>query len=118
MIRLVDLNEGRHIERELMLIKVRAAGSEQREEMKRLVDIFAGRIVDVTESTYTIEILGEGEKLDAFIDAAGAKANPRSRAVLAPSGFCAAEKRYGPERGVCPITRRQVENDEFEYLLR
>ena len=73
VIRLVDLSEGRHIERELMLIKVRAAGTEQREEMKRLVDIFNGRIVDVTESTYTVEIIGEAEKHDAFIEAAGTK---------------------------------------------
>ncbi len=73
VIRLVELNEGRSIERELMLIKVRAAGGEQREEMKRLVDIFGGRIMDVTESTYTIEIVGDGDKLNAFIEAVSAK---------------------------------------------
>ncbi len=69
VIRLVDLNEGRAIERELMLIKLRAAGGEQREEMKRLIDIFNGCVVDVTESTYTVEITGDGDKLDAFIEA-------------------------------------------------
>ena len=68
VIRLVDLNEGPHIERELMLIKVRAAGNEQRDEMKRLVDIFNGKIVDVTESVYTVEIIGSGESLDSFIE--------------------------------------------------
>ena len=68
VIRLVDLNEGPHIERELMLIKVRAAGSEQREEMKRLVDIFNGKIVDVTDSVYTVEIIGDGQTLDSFIE--------------------------------------------------
>ena len=68
VIRLVDLNEGPHIERELMLIKVRAAGSEQREEMKRLVDIFNGKIVDVTDSVYTVEIIGDGQALDSFIE--------------------------------------------------
>ncbi|MFT4560625.1 MAG: acetolactate synthase-1/3 small subunit [Gammaproteobacteria bacterium] len=73
VIRLVELNEGRSIERELMLIKVRAAGGEQREEMKRLVDIFGGRIMDVTESTYTIEIVGDGDKLNAFIEVVSAK---------------------------------------------
>jgi acetolactate synthase I/III small subunit len=73
VIRLVELNEGRSIERELMLIKVRAAGGEQREEMKRLVDIFGGRIIDVTESTYTIEIVGDSDKLNAFIEAVSAK---------------------------------------------
>ncbi len=73
VIRLVDLNEGRAIERELMLIKLRAAGGEQREEMKRLIDIFNGCVVDVTESTYTVEITGDGEKLDAFIEAVSPK---------------------------------------------
>ena len=68
VVRLVDLTEGRHIERELMLIKV-IAEREQREEVKRLADIFRGRIIDVTNSTYTIELTGPGGKLDAFIEA-------------------------------------------------
>ena len=68
VIRLVDLNESPHIERELMLIKVRAAGNEQRDEMKRLVDIFNGKIVDVTDSVYTVEIIGSAESLDSFIE--------------------------------------------------
>lgn len=68
VIRLVDLNEGQHIERELMLIKVRAAGAEQRDEMKRLVDIFNGTVVDVTESAYTVEIIGDAQALDSFIN--------------------------------------------------
>ncbi len=66
VVKVVDLNEYRHIERELMLIKVTAQKSE-RDEIKRLVDIFRGRIIDVTENTYTIEMTGPGEKLDAFI---------------------------------------------------
>ena len=73
VIRLVDLNEGRAIERELMLIKLRATGSEQRQEIKRLVDIFGGRVVDVTDSTYIVSIIGDSEKLNSFIDAAGTK---------------------------------------------
>ena len=68
VVRLVDLTEGRHIERELMLIKV-IAEREEREEVKRLADIFRGRIIDVTNSTYTIELTGPGGKLDAFIEA-------------------------------------------------
>ena len=68
VIKVIDLNESRHIERELMLIKLLARG-EHREEIKRLVDIFRGRIIDVTENTYTIEMTGAGDKLDAFIDA-------------------------------------------------
>ncbi len=68
VIKVIDLNESRHIERELMLIKIQARG-ENREEIKRLVDIFRGRIIDVTENTYTIEMTGAGDKLDAFISA-------------------------------------------------
>ncbi len=68
VIKVIDLNDSRHIERELMLIKLRAKG-ENREEIKRLVDIFRGRIIDVTENTYTIEMTGAGDKLDAFINA-------------------------------------------------
>jgi acetolactate synthase-1/3 small subunit len=68
VIKVIDLNDSRHIERELMLIKLQAKG-ENREEIKRLVDIFRGRIIDVTERTYTIEMTGAGDKLDAFINA-------------------------------------------------
>jgi acetolactate synthase-1/3 small subunit len=68
VIKVIDLNESRHIERELMLIKLQAKGK-NRDEIKRQVDIFRGRIIDVTENTYTIEITGAGDKLDAFINA-------------------------------------------------
>ena len=66
VVKVVDLTEGAYTERELMLIKVRAVGKE-REEMKRMADIFRGRIIDVTESTYVIELTGAGSKLDSFI---------------------------------------------------
>jgi len=68
VVKLVDLSDGNHIERELMLVKVRAIGS-AREEFKRLVDIFRGNIVDVTEKTYTIELTGPSTKLDALLEA-------------------------------------------------
>ena len=68
VVKVVDLSEAAHIERELMLIKVRASGKD-REEMKRMADIFRGRIIDVTETTYVIELTGNGTKLDAFIQA-------------------------------------------------
>ena len=68
VVKVVDLTEGEHIERELMLIKVRAVAKE-RDEMKRMADIFRGRIIDVTEKTYTIELTGNKSKLDAFITA-------------------------------------------------
>ena len=66
VVKVVDLTEGNHIERELMLVKVRASGKE-RDEMKRLADIFRGRILDVTDKSYTVELTGTGDKLDAFI---------------------------------------------------
>ena len=68
VVKLIDLTEDTHIERELMLIKVQAA-SEARDEVKRLVDIFRGKIIDLTDTTYTLEITGKGEKLDAFVEA-------------------------------------------------
>ena len=68
VVKVVDLSEAAHIERELMLVKVRAAGKD-REEMKRVADIFRGRIIDVTDSTYVIELTGNGSKLDAFLEA-------------------------------------------------
>lgn len=70
VVKLVDLTEGAHIERELMLIKVKAAGA-QRAEVKRSVDIFRGQIVDVTSNVFTIQLTGTGDKLDAFITALG-----------------------------------------------
>jgi acetolactate synthase-1/3 small subunit len=68
VVKVVDLSEGEHIERELMLVKVRASGKD-REEMKRMADIFRGRIIDVTDKSYTIELTGTCQKLDAFLDA-------------------------------------------------
>tara|TARA_B100000945_G_scaffold301133_1_gene283601 strand:- start:933 stop:1424 length:492 start_codon:yes stop_codon:yes gene_type:complete len=68
VVKLVDLTEGSHVERELMLVKIRTSNS-QRAEVKRTADIFRGQIVDVTGSTYTIQLTGTKDKLDAFIGA-------------------------------------------------
>ena len=68
VVKVVDLSEGEHIERELMLVKVRAAGKD-REEAKRMADVFRGHIIDVTDKSFTIELTGTGRKLDAFLDA-------------------------------------------------
>ncbi|MFL0801546.1 MAG: acetolactate synthase small subunit [Agarilytica sp.] len=73
VVKLVDLTEGAHIERELMLIKVRASGA-QRAEVKRCVDIFRGQIVDVTPTVYTVQITGASDKLDAFFETVGESA--------------------------------------------
>ena len=67
VVKVLDLNDGKHIERELMLIKVKASNT-HREEMKRICDIFRGRIIDVTDGSFTIELTGSGHKLDAFIE--------------------------------------------------
>lgn len=68
VVKLMDMTEGPHIEREMLLMKVQAEGS-ARDEMKRLTDIFRGRIIDVTGTSYVIELTGTGEKVDAFIQA-------------------------------------------------
>ncbi len=70
IVRLVDLTEAAHVEREMMMIKVRATGV-QREEIKRLTDIYRGKVIDVTESTYVIEVTGDSEKLDALMSSVG-----------------------------------------------
>jgi acetolactate synthase-1/3 small subunit len=68
VVKLVDLTEGNHIERELMLVKVKALGA-ARDEVKRTVDIFRAQIVDVSPSLYTVQITGDAGKLDAFLQA-------------------------------------------------
>lgn len=68
VVKIIDLNDGNHIERELMLVKVRAMGPD-REEIKRLAEIFRGSIIDVTDKSYTIELTGTSSKLDAFLQA-------------------------------------------------
>ena len=68
VVAVMDLSEGEHLERELMLVKVRAVGA-VREEMKRMADIFRGCVIDVTDKTYTIELTGTGHKLESFLQA-------------------------------------------------
>ncbi|GAA5177793.1 MULTISPECIES: acetolactate synthase small subunit [Halomonadaceae] len=68
VVKLVDLTEGNHIERELMLVKVKALGA-ARDEVKRTADIFRAQVVDVTPSVYTVQITGDAGKLDAFLQA-------------------------------------------------
>ena len=67
VVKLVDLTEGAHIERELMLAKILANVAEKRSEVMRLAEIFRGRIIDVSDSNYTVELTGTGHKLDAFL---------------------------------------------------
>ncbi|RLJ16645.1 acetolactate synthase small subunit [bacterium endosymbiont of Escarpia laminata] len=71
VVKLADLSEGIHIEREMMMIKLRAERT-QREEIKRLVEIFRGKIIDVTDTSYIVELTGASCKLDAFVEAVSA----------------------------------------------
>jgi acetolactate synthase I/III small subunit len=70
VVKVSDLTEGDHVERELMLVKVRAEGT-GRAEVKRTTDIFRGQIIDVAASSYTVQLTGPSEKCDAFIRAIG-----------------------------------------------
>ncbi len=71
VVKLLDLTEGAHIEREMMLIKVRATDSSERDEIKRLADIYRGNIIDVSKTSYVIELTGHNGKLDSFIQSLG-----------------------------------------------
>lgn len=66
VLRVNDITDGSHVERELMIVKLAAAG-EVREEVKRCVDIFRASIIDVTSSQYVVQMIGTSEKLDAFL---------------------------------------------------
>jgi acetolactate synthase-1/3 small subunit len=70
VVKVVDLTEGEHIEREVMMVKYKATGA-YRAEVKRTADIFRGQIIDITPNTYTVQLVGSSAKLDAFIQALG-----------------------------------------------
>ncbi len=67
VVKVLDLNDGRHIERELMIVKVKAT-NKYRDEIKSISDTFGGRIIEMTETTFTIEITGPSSELDDFLD--------------------------------------------------
>ena len=71
VVKVLDLGDSPHVEREMLLIKVEAKGADSRDELKRLSDIFRAHIIDVTDVTYTFELTGAGHKLDAFIQTLG-----------------------------------------------
>lgn len=70
VIKVIDLNDSRFVERELMLVKVRAVGKD-RDEVLRLAEIYRGHIIDVTDKTYTVEVTGTSDKLDSFLETVG-----------------------------------------------
>ncbi len=69
VVKLMDLNDYPHIEREMMLVKVDVQKHGSYDQVKRLSDIFRARIIDVSDKTYTIEVTGSRSKLDAFLQA-------------------------------------------------
>ena len=68
VVKLIEFAETTHIERELMMVKVKTSSS-TRHEIRSLAEIFRGKILDVTATTYVIEVTGPSEKLDAFVAA-------------------------------------------------
>ena len=70
VIKVIDLNDSRFVERELMLVTVRAVGKD-RDEVLRLAEIYRGRVIDVTDKTYTVEVTGTSDKLDSFLETVG-----------------------------------------------
>jgi acetolactate synthase-1/3 small subunit len=68
VVKVVDITEGPHLEREVILVKVQAKGNDARDEMVRLIEIFKGKIVDVTETTYTLEMTGDSAKITSFLE--------------------------------------------------
>jgi acetolactate synthase-1/3 small subunit len=69
VVQVADITEGSHIERELMMVKIDATEAATRDELQRLADIFKGRIIDVSDNIYIVELTGEGEKLNSFLEA-------------------------------------------------
>ncbi|MCV6591173.1 MAG: acetolactate synthase small subunit [Marinobacterium sp.] len=69
VVKVVDLTEGDHIERELMMIKLKASSSSARDEITRTAEIFRGQVIDATPNTFTVQLVGSSDKLDAFINA-------------------------------------------------
>jgi len=69
VVKVTDLSDFKYIEREMMLIKLEAKQVESMSTIKQIADVFRGKVIDLSNKTFTIEISGKGEKLDAFIEA-------------------------------------------------
>ena len=85
VIKLLDVTEGAHVERELMLLKVKAGSAVSRDEVQRLADVFGGRLIDITKSTMVIEVVGGSGKLAAL----AASFDPADVIEVVRSGPCA-----------------------------
>ena len=69
VIKISELTDRQHVERELLLVKVAAVNDKSRTEVKRITDIFRGSIIDIGKQVYTVELTGNSNKLNAFIEA-------------------------------------------------
>ena len=69
VVKVTDLSDFKYIEREMMLIKLEAKQAESMATIKQIADVFRGKVIDLSNKTFTIELSGNGEKLDAFIEA-------------------------------------------------
>jgi acetolactate synthase-1/3 small subunit len=96
VLRVTELAEAPHVERELMLIKVATRTEVARSEVKRNVDIFRARILDVTAQHYTIEITGTSDKLTAFADVMGHCADITESARTGVCGLARGDRALRP----------------------
>ncbi len=67
VIKVIDLSEETHVEREMLLIRVNAEPS-ARAEILRIADIFRAKVIDVTAASYTLEVTGEESKIEAMLE--------------------------------------------------
>ncbi|WP_163931608.1 acetolactate synthase small subunit [Paraferrimonas sp. SM1919] len=67
VLKVMNITECEHIEREVVLVKVKATTPQLKDELKRIADIFRGQIVDMTAKHYTIQVVGDSDKVDAFV---------------------------------------------------
>jgi acetolactate synthase-1/3 small subunit len=96
VLKVIDLSDGTHVERELMLIKLGARTAASRAEVMRTSDIFRGQVVDVTQNTYTIQLTGTSDKLDAFIEATKEAAEIIETVRTGVAGLSRGEKALRP----------------------
>ncbi|KPV40426.1 acetolactate synthase [Thiohalorhabdus denitrificans] len=68
VIKVTDLTEGAHVEREMVLLKVQAESGDERAEVKRIADIYRSRIIDITDTSYTLEVTGDGQKVQSMVE--------------------------------------------------
>ena len=92
VLKVTDLTDGSHVERELMLIKVATKTELARAEVKRNVDIFRAQVVDVNAKNYTIQITGTSDKLDAFSKTMGEHAEIIESSRTGVCGLARGEK--------------------------